>query len=141
MYSSLVPFMRRGPLSPAVHGTLDYLLAATLIAAPLVLPFHDDTATAFVLAVGGAATMLAVGTAWSRGIVRVIPPIAHGLADVGATVALIVAPFVLGFSSHTLATVFCVAAGVGGLGATLLTRFVSDLGPAAPVFALADLAR
>ena len=141
MYSSLVRFMQRGPVSPAVHGTLDYLLAATLIAAPLVLHFHDETAKAFVLAVGGAASLLAVGTAWSRGIVRVVPPVVHGLADVGATVALIVAPFVLGYSSHTLAMVFCVAAGAGGLGAVLMTRFVSDLAPMAPVFGLAHPAR
>jgi hypothetical protein len=55
-------FMHRGPISPRVHGTLDYLLAATLIAAPLVLHFHSDTARVFVLVVGGAATLLAVGT-------------------------------------------------------------------------------
>ena len=28
----LLGFMRRGPISPRVHGTLDYLLAAALIA-------------------------------------------------------------------------------------------------------------
>src|SRR3954447_6703749 len=130
MYSSLARFMRRGPLSPAVHGTLDYLLAATLIAAPLVLHFHDETAKVFVLAVGGAATVLAVGTAWSRGIIRVVPPIVHGVADVGATSALIAAPFVLGFRRDRRATMFCVSVGAGGLGATLLTRFESDLEPA-----------
>jgi hypothetical protein len=126
MHNALA-FMRRGPISPRLHGTLDYLLAASLIAAPLVLHFHDETAKVFVLAVGGAASLLAVGTAWSRGIVRVVPPIVHGVADVGATIALIIAPFVLGYSGHALATVVCVVAGAGGLGATLLTRFESDL--------------
>jgi hypothetical protein len=126
--------MRRGPISPRVHGTLDYLLAATLIVAPLVLHFHDDTAKVFVLVIGGAASLLAAGTAWSRGLVRVIPPIVHGIADVGATVALILAPFVLGYSGHTLALVFSVVVGLGGLGATLLTRFESDLDlPGKPV--------
>src|SRR3954469_7724991 len=127
--SESLAFLRRGPISPRVHGTLDYLLAATLIAAPLVLHFHDDTAKAFVLVVGGAASLLAVGTAWSRGIVRVLPPVWHGMADVGATIALIVAPFVLGYSDHGVATVFCIAAGAGGLLATLMTRFESDLEP------------
>src|SRR5918992_3987077 len=46
-------FMHRGPISPRVHGTLDYLLAATLIAGPLVLHFDDDTAKAFVLSSAG----------------------------------------------------------------------------------------
>jgi hypothetical protein len=123
--------MRRGPISPRVHGVLDYLLAATLIAAPLVLNFHDDTAKVFVLVVGAAATVLAVGTAWSSGIVRVVPPVWHGIADVGATIALIIAPFVLGYSGHGVATAFAIVVGAGGLVATLLTRFESDLEPSA----------
>lgn len=122
-------FLRRGPISPRSHGALDYLLAVVLVAAPLVLQFHDETAKVFVLVIGGAASLLAVGTAWSRGIVRVVPPIVHGVADVGATIALIVAPFVLGYSGHALATVFSVVVGAGGLAATLLTRFESDLEP------------
>jgi hypothetical protein len=128
--SHLLGFLRRGPISPQLHGTLDYLLAAVLIAAPLVLSFHDDTATVFVLVVGGAASVLAVGTNWSRGIIRIVPPVLHGVADIGATIALIIAPFVLGYSGHALATVFCIVVGAGGLGATLLTRFESDLEPA-----------
>ena len=80
--------------------------------------------------VGAAATLLALGTAWSRGIVHVVPPIVHGLADIGATIALIAAPFVLGYSDHGVATVFSIVVGAGGLGATLLTRFESDLVPA-----------
>jgi hypothetical protein len=101
-----------------------------LLGGPRVLDFREDTATAFVLAVGGAASVLAVGTAWSRGIIRVIPPVVHGVADIGATTALIAAPFVLGFSNRGRATAFCIAVGAGGLGATLLTRFESDLEPA-----------
>jgi len=126
--SDPLSFLRRGPISPRLHGTLDYPLAATLIAAPRVLDF-DDTANAFVLAVGGAASVLAVGTAWSRGIIRIIPPVVHGVADIGATTALIAAPFALGFSDRGPPTAFCIAVGAGGLGATLLTRFESDLEP------------
>jgi hypothetical protein len=128
--STSFQFLRRGPISPRLHGTLDYPLAAVLIAGPLVLNFDDDTAKAFVLVVGAAATLLALGTAWSRGIVHVVPPIVHGLADIGATIALIAAPFVLGYSDHGVATVFSIVVGAGGLGATLLTRFESDLVPA-----------
>jgi hypothetical protein len=109
---------------------LDYLLAAVLIAAPLVLHFHDETAKVVMLVIGGAAAVLAVGTAWSTGIVRIIPPVVHGLADIGATIVLIIAPFVFGFSDHTLALVVYLVIGGSGLLATLLTRFVSDLQPA-----------
>ena len=123
-------FLRRGPISPAVHGILDYLLAAVLIVAPLVLHYHDETAKVIMLVLGGAATVLAVGTNWSRGIIRVLPPVVHGVADIGATIALIVVPFIFGFSDHTLALVVYVVIGAGGLLATLLTRFESDLEPA-----------
>ena len=128
--SELLRFMRRGPISPAAHGTLDYPLAATLIAAPLVLHFGDESAKVIMLVLGGAATVLAVGTNWSHGIIRVLPPVVHGMADIGATIVLIAAPFVFGFSDHTLALVVYVAVGAGALLATLLTRFESDLQPA-----------
>jgi hypothetical protein len=137
--SSFSRFMRRGPISPRVHGMLDYPLAAVLIACPLVLDFDSGRAKVFVLVLGGAATLLAVGTAWSRGIVRVLPPVWHGVADIGATIALIVAPIVLGYSDHRVATVFSIVVGAGGLGATLLTRFESDLAPALRI-GLADTA-
>jgi hypothetical protein len=45
----LLRFLRRGPISPRVHGALDYLLAAALIAVPLAVDFHDDTATVLML--------------------------------------------------------------------------------------------
>jgi hypothetical protein len=41
------------------------------------------------LAFGAGAAVLVVGTAWPTGIVRVIPPLLHGYADVIVTVALI----------------------------------------------------
>ena len=128
--SHVSEFMRRGPISPRLHGTLDYPLAAILIAGPLALDFHDDRAAVFVLVLGGAATVLAIGTAWSRGIIRVLPPVWHGIADIGATIALTIAPFALGYNGHVVATAFSIVVGVGGLAATLLTRFESDLTPA-----------
>jgi hypothetical protein len=47
--------------------------------------------------------VLAIGTAWSRGIIRVLPPLVRR---------------------------FCIIVGAGGLLATLLTRFETDLAPA-----------
>jgi hypothetical protein len=129
----LLRFLRRGPISPRVHGTLDYLLAAALIAVPLAVDFHDDTATVLMLVLGGAATLLAIGTNWSTGIIRILPPVLHGVADIAATIVLIIGPFVLGFTDDTVATVLYVVIGAGGLGATLLTRFESDLRPAARI--------
>jgi hypothetical protein len=57
-------------------------------------------------------------------------PGSHGVLDIGATIALIPGPWVFGFDGHDLATWFSVGVGIAGLGATLLTRFESNLEPA-----------
>jgi hypothetical protein len=119
--------MTRGIIPPFVHGLLDYPLAAVLIVVPLVLDFDDAPAKWIAFAFGIGAAVLAVGTAWSTGIVRVIPPLLHGYADIAVTIALIVLPFIVGFSSHTRALVFYVIVGAGGLLATLATRFPQPL--------------
>jgi hypothetical protein len=117
--------MTRGFVPAQVHGVLDYPLAAVLIAGPLVLDFDYKAATAIALVLGGAATVLAVGTNWATGIVKVIPPLLHGYVDVVATIALIVLPFVVGFSYRTNALLFYVIVGAAGLAATMATRFAA----------------
>jgi hypothetical protein len=121
--SGLNKLMGRGILPPVVHGVLDYPLAAVLIVLPLVLSFDDAAAKWIAFAFGIGAAALAVGTAWPTGIVRIIPPLLHGYADISVTVALIVLPFIVGFSDHMTALVFYLIVGACGLGATLVTRF------------------
>jgi len=121
--SSLNTLMSRGTVPPLIHGILDYPLAALLIVGPLELGFDDAAAKWIAFAFGVGAAVLAVGTAWPTGIVRIIPPLLHGYADITVTVALIVLPFIVGFSGHTTALVFYLAVGATGLVATLATRF------------------
>jgi hypothetical protein len=121
--STVNKLMSRGIVSPQVHGVLDYPLAAILIAGPLVLGFHDTAAAVIALVFGGGAAVLAIATAWPTGIVKVIPPIVHGYADIVVTVALIVLAFALDLEDHTAAFVFYLVVGGGGLLATLETRF------------------
>ena len=121
--SALNKLMGRGIIPPLVHGLLDYPLAAVLIVLPLVLDFDDGPAKWIAFGLGIGAAVLAVGTAWPTGIVRIIPPLLHGYADIAVTVALIVLPFIVGFESHTTALVFYLVVGAGGLVATLATRF------------------
>ena len=137
--SAVNRLMTRGFLAPQVHGILDYPLAAVLIAGPLALDFDDRAATVIALVFGGGATVLAVATAWSTGIVKIIPPLLHGYVDVSVTLAMIVLPFAVGFSSDTTALVFYLVVGVGGLLATLATRFESRM-PAAQPMILRDAA-
>lgn len=126
--SSLNKLMGRGIIPPLVHGLLDYPLAAVLIVLPFVLDFDSGAAKWIAIAFGIGAAVLAVGTAWQTGIVRVIPPLLHGYADITVTIALIVLPFIVNFSGHTTALVFYLVVGAGGLLATLATRW-----PAMPV--------
>ena len=121
--SGVNKLMGRGILPPVVHGVLDYPLAAVLIVLPLVLSFDDAAAKWIAFAFGIGAAVLAVGTAWPTGIVRIIPPLLHGYADIIVTVALIVLPFIVGFSDDGTALAFYLIVGVGGLAATLATRF------------------
>jgi hypothetical protein len=121
--SALNKLMGRGFVPPLVHGLLDYPLAAILIVLPFVLDFDDSAAKWIAVALGIGAAVLAIGTNWPTGIVRVIPPLLHGYADLVVTSALIVLPFIVGFSSHTTALVFYLVVGAGGLAATLATRF------------------
>ena len=121
--SAVNKLMSRGVLPARVHGVLDYPLAAVLIAGPLVLDFDDTAATVIALVFGAGAVVLAVGTAWSTGIVKVIPPLLHGYADIVVTTALIVLPFAIGFTDDTAALAFYLVVGAGGLLATLETRF------------------
>jgi hypothetical protein len=121
--SALNQLVARGIIPPLLHGLLDYPLAAVLIVLPLVLDFDDGAAKWIAFAFGIGAAVLAVGTAWPTGIVRVIPPLLHGYTDIAVLVALIVLPFIVGFSSHTTALVFYLIVGAAGLVATLATRF------------------
>lgn len=134
--SGLNKLMARGFISPFVHGLLDYPLAAVLIVLPLVLAFDDGAAKWLAFALGIGAAVLAVGTAWSTGIVHVIPPLVHGYADLVVTVALVVLPFIVGFADHTTALVFYLVVGIGGLAATLATRFEPQMKQAEPVLRL-----
>jgi hypothetical protein len=123
--AALNKLMARGIVPPEVHGVLDYPLAAIIIAGPIVFDFDSTAATVIALAFGAGAAVLAVGTAWSTGIVRFIAPLLHGYADVTVTVALILLPFIIGFDDSTAALLFYEIVGGAGLLATLATRFES----------------
>jgi hypothetical protein len=100
-----------------------------------VLDFDYKAATVIALVFGGGATVLAVATAWTTGIVKIIPPLLHGYADTVVTVALIVLPFAVGFSYRTPALLFYVIVGGAGLLATLATRFESPTPMPQPMMA------
>jgi len=117
---------KRGPIPPFVHGVLDYGLAALLIAAPFLFAFDSDTATAVAIVAGVAVLMLGAFTAWTTGIVKSIPPVAHAMLDYPLAALLIAAPFLFGFTDDGAATAFFIVVGVAGLLLTIATRFTPE---------------
>jgi VIT1/CCC1 family predicted Fe2+/Mn2+ transporter len=117
---------KRGPIPPFVHGVLEYGLAALLIAAPFLFAFDSDTATAVSIVAGVAVLMLGAFTAWTTGIVKSIPPVAHAMLDYPLAALLIAAPFLFGFTDDGAATAFFIVVGVAGLLLTIATRFTPE---------------
>ena len=101
-------------------------MAAILILAPFLLGFDDDTATTVSVVAGIAELIVAATTDWSKGIVKLLPPAVHGMIDSVFVVALIIAPFLFGFSDDDTAMVFFVVLGLGGVALVAATRFVDD---------------
>lgn len=96
------------PISPTIHGTLDYSTMAATLAAPTLLDFPGRAArTAYALAAGYLA--LSALTNYPPAVRRVIPLKAHGATDVVLGLALPALPWVLGFRRHKRARNFFLA--------------------------------
>jgi len=85
-------------LTPALHGVLDYVAAAALIALPFLLGFEGIE---LWLSVAGGAGLIAYSllTDYAFGAVKLVSFDAHLLLDLAAGVVFIAAPFLLGFTA------------------------------------------
>ena len=116
--------MPRGPLPLRAHQAIEPIAAILLIAAPWIFGFSDnDTATTLSIVVGVIVLVTGLTTRWRMSLVKLIPLRTHFMMDLGVGIALIVLPFVAGFSDHGGATRFYVIAGVLELGTALMTRW------------------
>jgi hypothetical protein len=120
---------KQGPVPAFVHGVVEYAAGILLIAAPFLLSFDEDAATAASIAAGVLVLIVAASTAMSTGLIKSIPVHAHVVLDYVLAIALIAAPFVLGFSDDGAATPFFIALGVVHLLLTIATRFIRDERP------------
>src|SRR4051794_20960968 len=117
---------KQGPVPAFVHGVVEYLAAALFIAAPFLLSFDDDTATAVSIVVGVLILIVTASTALPTGLIKSIPVQAHAVIDFLLAAVLIAAPFLFGFSDDGTATAFFIILGVVHLLMTIATRFVSE---------------
>jgi hypothetical protein len=117
---------RQGPIPAFVHGLLEYVAGALLVAAPFLFSFKSDSATAASIVAGVLLLIIASSTAMSTGLIKSIPVHAHVMLDYLLAALLIAAPFIFAFSDDGTATAFFIVLGIVHLLVTIATRFIRD---------------
>jgi SPW repeat len=117
---------KKGPIPPLVHGLLDYVFGALLIASPFLFSFDDGAAKAVGIAGGVIVLVIAACTDWTAGLIKSIPPSAHAIFDLIVAILLIASPFLFGFSDDDNATAVAIVAGVLDLLFAIATRFTPE---------------
>jgi hypothetical protein len=107
------------PISPRMHGMIDYGTSAAVAAAPAALDVPPAARNLFEgLATG--YTGLSAATDYPLGIKKVVPFKAHGATELAIGMLLPAMPWLLGFSENRAARNIC-------FGLTALTLLVSAL--------------
>jgi VIT1/CCC1 family predicted Fe2+/Mn2+ transporter len=119
--------VRQGPVPAFVHGFIEYVAGALLIAAPFLFSFNDDsTATAVSVVTGVIVLVFAATSSLSTGLIKSVPLPAHIVLDYILAGLLIAAPFLFSFNSDGTATAFFIVLGVVHLLLTIATRFIRE---------------
>lgn len=107
------------PIIPTrIHGVLDYLVGAVLIAAPWIFGFSDNAAAMWVaIIIGIGAIAYAALTDFELGLIRIIPMPVHLAIDVVGGLVLAASPWVLQFSDevwvpHLVVGIIAILAGL-----------------------------
>ena len=107
-------------ISPKIHGIIDYLVVVFLLASTTIFGFTGLLAT-FTYALGGVHLLLTILTAYSAGLIKVIPLALHGLIEFVVGVVLIVLAYTL-FKDDVAGKLFYIVFGT----VVLLTWLVTD---------------
>lgn len=90
-------------IPPYVHGILDYLVGALLIAMPWLFGFAQGGAETWVpVIVGAGAILYSLFTDYPLGVVRRLPLSRHLILDGLGGFFLFVSPFLFGFGNEVL---------------------------------------
>ena len=118
--------LRQGPIPRAVHGIVDYIYAALLVAAPFLLGFDDEGAATAVAIVAGVVVLLGAATTkcFPTSVIKSLPVGGHITLDFAIAAALVAAPFLFGFNDEGTPTAFFIVAGLLTLLVTLATRWL-----------------
>lgn len=106
-----------------VHSAVEYAAGVLFLIAPFLFGFDDDTPKWTSIALGVVVLLVAVISRGRLGVTQSLPTSAHATLDYVLAVALVLAPFVLGFAEDKAAVTFFVLLGVTHAALSLLTRF------------------
>jgi hypothetical protein len=109
-------------LSPRVHGFIDYAIVALLVLAPTLFAFGGIAAT-ICYVVAAFHLVMSLLTAYPLGVAKLIPFPVHGGIELAAGIALIVMPWIVGFSAVDNARNFFVIAGIATAAVWLTTNY------------------
>jgi hypothetical protein len=110
------------PISPKLHGVIDYLSVPLLLAAGPLFHFTGQPGE-ITSTLAGVVLVYSLFTAYPLGLVKMIAFSQHRVIDIVFGVAMIVSPFILRFSDVTPARNFFVAMGMFSLMVVALTDF------------------
>ncbi len=96
------------PITPRVHGMIDYATVLATAAAPKVLGFPAPAA-ALAYGMAGSYLGLSAVTDYPLSAKRVVPFRTHGIAEAVSGLALPAMPWALGFARHRGARNFFLA--------------------------------
>lgn len=111
----------RKPITPRLHGILDYTTSLAVAAAP---PLFDTPrpATRLFESLAAGYTGLSSVTDYPLSVKRVVPFRAHGAAELAIAAVLPALPWLLGFAEHRAARNLCFAL----TGLTLVVAALTD---------------
>jgi hypothetical protein len=121
--------LRQGPLSPFLHGVVEYAIGVLFIAAPFLFGFDERAPTAVAIVVGVGLLVFTASSELPTGLARSVPVGIHAVVDILVAVFLIAAPFLFSFNDEGAATAFFIILGVGFLLLTIATRFLPERAP------------
>lgn len=116
---------RPTPISPRLHGVLDYMTSATVAAVPRFMDFPMPARRAAEALAGGFTGMAAV-TDYPLSARRMVPFKAHGVTDIVVGLAIPALPWLLGFSEDRAARNFFLGLGALTMIVTALTNWSGE---------------
>jgi hypothetical protein len=108
------------PISPRIHGVIDYLSVPLLLAAGPLFGFEGKPAE-ITSTLAGVVLVYSLFTSYPLGLVKMIPFPMHRVIDIVFSGAMILSPFVLKYDQP--ARNFFVAMGILSLIVVALTDF------------------